>query len=40
MIKNSKSAIEKLLNDIFSLDRSMNEESVEKFAKEKNIERF
>ena len=38
--KLSKSTIEKLLNEIFSLDRSMNEESVEKFAKEKNIERF
>ena len=35
-----KSTIEKLLNEIFSLDRSMNEESVEKFAEEKNIERF
>ena len=38
--KLSKSTIEKLLNEILSLDRSMNEESVEKFAKEKNIERF
>ena len=38
--KLSKSTIEKLLNEIFSLDRSMNEESVEKFAQEKNIERF
>ena len=35
-----KSTIEKLLNEIFSLDRSMNEESVEKFTVEKNIERF
>ena len=38
--KLSKSTIEKLLNEIFSLDRSMNEESVEKLAEEKNIERF
>ena len=38
--KLSKSTIEKLLNEIFSLDRSMNEESVEKFAEEKNYERF
>ena len=38
--KLSKSTIEKLLNEIFSLDRLMNEETIEKFAKEKNIERF
>ena len=38
--KLSKSTIEKLLNEIFSLDRSMNEETIEKFAEEKNIERF
>ena len=39
MIKNSpKSTIEKLLNEIFSLDRSKNEVVVEKFAEEKNIE--
>ena len=38
--KLSKSTIEKLLNEIFSLDRLMNEESVQKFAEEKNIERF
>ena len=35
-----KSTIEKLLNEIFSLDRSKNEVAVEKFAEEKNIERF
>ena len=35
-----KSTIEKLLNEIFSLDRSKNEVAIEKFAKEKNIERF
>ena len=38
--KLSKSTIEKLLNEIFSLDRSKNEVPVEKFTKEKNIERF
>ena len=38
--KLSKSTIEKLLNEIFSLDRLMNQESVKKFAEEKNIERF
>ena len=38
--KLSKSTIEKLLNKIFSLDRSKNEVAVEKFAKEKNIEQF
>ena len=38
--KLSKSTIEKLLNEIFSLDRSMNEVVVEKFAEEKNTERF
>ena len=38
--KLSKSTIEKLLNEIFSLDRLKNEVAVEKFAKGKNIERF
>ena len=38
--KLSKSTIEKLLNGIFSLDISMNEETIEKFAEEKNTERF
>ena len=38
--KLSKSTIEKLLNEIFSLDRSKNEVAIEKFVKEKNIERF
>ena len=36
--KLSKSTIEKLLDEIFSLDRSKNEETVEKFADEKNID--
>ena len=35
-----KSTIEKLLNEIFSLDRLMNEKTFKKFAEEKNIERF
>ena len=34
----SKSTIEKLLDEIFSLDRSKNEETVEKFTNEKNID--
>ena len=38
--KLSKSTIEKLLNEIFSLDRSKKKVAVEKFAEEKNIERF
>ena len=38
--KLSKSTIEKLLNEIFSLDRSKNEVAVKKFAQEKNIEQF
>ena len=38
--KLSKSTIEKLLNEILSLDRLMNEETIEKFAEEENIERF
>ena len=38
--KLSKSTIEKLLNEIVSLDRSKNEVAVEKFVEEKNIERF
>ena len=37
--KLSKRAIEKLLNEIFSLDRDRNKEHVERFAKEKNINR-
>ena len=35
-----KRTIEKLLNEIFSLNRSRNEEEVEKFAKEKDIKRL
>ena len=38
--KLSKSTIEKLLNEIFSIDTSMNEETIEKFSEEKNIEQF
>ena len=38
--KLSKSTIEKLLNEIFSLDRLINEETIEKFDEEENIERF
>ena len=38
--KLSKSTIEELLNEIFSLDRLKNEMAIEKFAEEKNIERF
>ena len=38
--KLSKSTIEKLLNEIFSLDRSLNEDTIEKFAEEKNIDRI
>ena len=38
--KLSRSTIEKLLNKFFSLDSSLNEETIEKFAEEKNIERF
>ena len=37
--KLSKRTIEKLLNEIFSLNRDRNEEQIEKFAKEKNIKR-
>ena len=40
MKKLSKSTIEKLLNEIFSLHRSMNEVVIGKFAEGKNIERF
>ena len=39
-VKLSKSTIEKLLNEIFSLDRTKNEEIIEKFTEEKNIERI
>ena len=35
-----KRTIEKLLNEIFSLDRNRNEEEMERFAKEKNIRRL
>ena len=38
--KLSKRTIEKLLNEIFSLDRNRNEEEMERFAKEKNIRRL
>ena len=38
--KLSKSTIEKLLNEIFSLDRSKNEVAAEKFTEEKSIELF
>ena len=38
--KLSKRTIEKLLNEIFSLDRDRNEEEVTKFAKEKDIKRL
>ena len=38
--KLSKRTIEKLLNEIFSLDRNRNEEQIDKFAKEKNIKRL
>ena len=37
--KLSKRTVEKLLNEIFSLDRDRNEEQIERFAKEKNIKR-
>ena len=39
-VKLSKLTIEKLLNEIFSLDRTKNEEIIEKFTEEKNIERI
>ena len=38
--KLSKRTIEKLLNEIFSLDRNRNEEEMERFAKEKNTRRL
>ena len=38
--KLSKRTIEKLLNEIFSLDRNQNEEEMERLAKEKNIRRL
>ena len=38
--KLSKKAIEKLLNEIFSLNRDQNEKEVEKFAEEKDIKRL
>ena len=37
--KLTKRTVEKLLNEIFSLDRNQNEEEMERFAKEKNIRR-
>ena len=37
--KLTKRKVEKLLNEIFSLDRNQNEEEMERFAKEKNIRR-
>ena len=36
----SKGTVEKILNEIFSLDRNLNEKMIEKFAKEKNISRL
>ena len=36
----SKGTVEKILNEIFSLDRNLNEKIIEKFAKEKNISRW
>ena len=38
--KLSKRTVEKLLNEIFSLDRDRNEEIIERFAKEKDIRRM
>ena len=38
--KLSKKTIEKLLNEIFSLNRDENEKEVEKFAEEKDIKRL
>ena len=38
--KLSKKTIEKLLNEIFSLNRDQNEEEIEKFAKEKDIKKL
>ena len=37
--KLTKRKVEKLLNEIFSLDINQNEEEMERFAKEKNIRR-
>ena len=37
--KLTKRKVEKLLNEIFSLERNQNEEEMERFAKEKNIRR-
>ena len=37
--KLSKTTLEKLLNEIFYLDRDKNEEAVGQFAEEKNIRR-
>ena len=39
-IKLSKKTIEKLLNEIFSLNKDENEKEVEKFAGEKDIKRL
>ena len=38
--KLSKKTIEKLLNEIFSLNRDEKEKEVEKFAEEKDIKRL
>ena len=37
--KLTKRTVEKILNEIFSLDRDLNEKIIESFAKEKNIKR-
>ena len=37
--KLTKRTVEKILNEIFSLDRNLNEKIIETFAKEKNIKR-
>ena len=37
--KLSKRTVEKILNEIFSLNRNLNEKIIENFAKEKNIKR-
>ena len=38
--KLSKKDIEKLLNEVFSLNRDKNKKEVEKFAEEKDIKRL
>ena len=37
--KLTKRTVEKILNEIFSLNRNLNEKIIENFAKEKNIKR-